>query len=229
MFYFYSDKKGVLRQNRSGVMLKAKRLFPDLRSARAKTHVRILVVDAESIPEPPTGTRVGNVSLHESLELNETKHLVVPIEAIRNISPYQSPLEIAAGGGVITRLKDGKLQVLLIRRKGMWELPKGKRDRGETMESCAVREVREELGISNIEVVRPLDVTIHAYSENRRLKVKTTHWFQMTTDARKFKPEKREGITEVKWFAWKKAQKAVPYRNLRELLERLRPLVAEAH
>jgi len=230
MFYFYADKKGILKQNRKGVYLKSKRLFPDLRSARAKKHKRILVVDTDALPDPPAGRRIADVSLYEALkEKDKTRRVTVPIESIRNITPYQSPLEIAAGGGVVTRIRKDKLQVLLIYRKGVWELPKGKLDKGETIEECAHREVCEEVGISKLDVLRPLDVTVHAYSENRRMKVKSTHWFQMTTSSSRFKPEKREGITEVKWFSWKKARKAVAYKNLRVLLDRVAPIVAEVH
>jgi len=225
MFYFYADKKGVLKQDRSGVLLNTRRLFPDLRSARAKKHKRILVVDTDALPDTPAGTKIAETSLYEALDKKKKERISVPIEAIRNITPYQSPLEIAAGGGVVTRVKGKGVQVLLIYRKGVWELPKGKLDKGETIEECAARETREEIGISKLKVLGPLDVTVHAYSENRRLKVKTTHWFQMSTPESNFKPEKREGITEVKWFSWKSARKAVAYKNLRNLLDRIKPLV----
>lgn len=57
-------------------------------------------------------------------------------------------LEVAA---VI--LTDEQDQILICRRKAggncgnLWEFPGGKREEGETMEDCAVRECREELGI----------------------------------------------------------------------------------
>jgi 8-oxo-dGTP pyrophosphatase MutT (NUDIX family) len=227
MFYFYADKTGVLKTSPDGVQLKARRLFPDLRSAEAKDYLRILVVETEALPETPTGTKIGEVSLYKSLENKNEREVTVPESAIRNLEPYQSPLEVEAGGGVVTKMKKGKLRVLLIHRKGVWDLPKGKLEKGETVAECARREVREELGISNLKIVKPLDVTVHVYSEDRRLKVKTTHWYQMTTKASEFTPEKREGITEVKWFSYKKAKKAVAYKNLRKLLGRVEPVVAE--
>jgi len=49
---------------------------------------------------------------------------------------------------------------------GLWELPGGKRESGETLEECLVREVREELGIEI--VVGNLMMSIrHAYTHFR--------------------------------------------------------------
>ena len=53
---------------------------------------------------------------------------------------------IAAGGLVLNE----KNELLMIFRRGFWDLPKGKVDEGETLEQCAVREVKEETGLQNI-------------------------------------------------------------------------------
>lgn len=225
MFYFYADLNFRLPEKKKGIALKTKQLFPDLSSAVALRPRRILVVDTDALPATPTGTKTSETSLYETLAKKKKTSVTVPLDSIRNLFPYRRPMEIAAGGGIITRMKKGKLQVLLIYRRGVWDLPKGKQDPGESIRKCARREVKEELGISNAKIVKPLDVTVHVYSEHRRLKVKTTHWYQMTTTDTKFTPEKREGIKKVEWHDWKKAEKAVGYKTLRKLLQRTRLLI----
>ena len=51
-------------------------------------------------------------------------------------------------------------------RRGKWDLPKGKLDPGETLEACALREVREETGVGQLELIKFLLVTEHEYEES---------------------------------------------------------------
>ena len=58
-------------------------------------------------------------------------------------------MTVRAAGGVPVRETPVGVEVLLVHRPryGDWTFPKGKRERGETDEECAVREVREETGL----------------------------------------------------------------------------------
>ncbi len=144
----------------------------------------------------------------------------VGLPSFRNLNPYRPLDPVAAAGGVIARLVGDELEVLMIYRRGVWDLPKGKCTSAETAQECAVREVCEELGIRSADVLRPLDPTLHGYTNGETYAVKTTHWYLMTTAARKFTPQIEEEIERAAWFAWKDAVKSVGYPTLRELLKK---------
>ncbi len=144
----------------------------------------------------------------------------VSLPNFRNLNPYRPVEPVTAAGGVIARRAGDGVDVLMIYRRGVWDLPKGKCTPGETAEECAVREVCEELGIRSADVLRPLDKTLHGYANGESYAVKSTHWYLMTTSARKFAVQHEEEIEKAAWFAWKDAVKAVGYPTLRELLKK---------
>jgi len=50
-----------------------------------------------------------------------------------------------------------------MRRRDRWDLPKGKVNLGETFEQTAVREVMEECGLQELEIINPMLSTYHSY------------------------------------------------------------------
>lgn len=149
----------------------------------------------------------------------------VPVKAILNLDPYMPPCEIVAGGGYVIRSGKKGPEVLMIYRKGVWDLPKGKLDEGETIEECALREVREEVGIKKLKMKANLGNTVHGYARSNKYKVKTTYWYQMETPESKFTPQADEGIEEVKWMPWSKAVNAVGYEIFRRHMNEIEGLI----
>ena len=93
-------------------------------------------------------------------------------------------------------LNDEK-EVLFIYRNNIWDLPKGWIDKGESIETAAIREVEEECGIFNLSILKKLSTTYHIYFQGG-LKLKETHWFLMSSDFDKeLVPQTEEGITKV--------------------------------
>ena len=89
--------------------------------------------------------------------------------------------EVDAAGGLV-RNADG--QFLLILRNGIWDLPKGKREKGEDVAQTAVREVMEETGIPAPEEGRLICVTDHTYHRDGQFVLKHTHWYAMRLTGR---------------------------------------------
>lgn len=146
----------------------------------------------------------------------------VPPEAIPNLDPFLPAAPVTAAGGLVLRHDAGEPLLLLIYRRGAWDLPKGKLDPGETIEACALREVREEVGIETLRIVRPAGTTVHGYPEDGRYLVKTTWWYLMETPERDFTPEEREGIEAVEWVPWGEATERLGYESLRAFVAGLR-------
>jgi 8-oxo-dGTP pyrophosphatase MutT (NUDIX family) len=128
---------------------------------------------------------------------------------------------VTACGGVLYRITGGLTEILLIYRKGCWDLPKGHLDSGETLEGCAAREVSEEIGISTPMIVKGLLSTQHSYELDGQMISKITWWYAMVTHAVRFSPQQHEGIEKVCWFPVDKAYKLVGYDNLRLVLKSL--------
>jgi 8-oxo-dGTP pyrophosphatase MutT (NUDIX family) len=106
-------------------------------------------------------------------------------------------LLIRAAGGLVQNEKE---ELLLMMRRGKWDLPKGKLDPKETLEHCAVREVEEETGLRHITLGSSLAVTYHTYDENGKHFLKESHWWRMKVSGdQRLTPQIEEQITQVKW------------------------------
>jgi 8-oxo-dGTP pyrophosphatase MutT (NUDIX family) len=115
---------------------------------------------------------------------------------------------IKAGGGLVKN-KNGK--ILLILRRGKWDLPKGKLDDNETIEECAKREVQEETGLQEIKVIRPIEITYHTYVQFGKHILKESHWYVMkATVDEKLIPQTEEDITEIIWASKEDLKKYIP-------------------
>jgi len=104
---------------------------------------------------------------------------------------------ILAAGGLVENEKE---EILFIFRRGKWDLPKGKLDKGEKLESCALREVKEETGLTQLNLDRALGISYHTYHEGSKHILKESHWWAMSTKGNeKLKPQTEEDITDIKW------------------------------
>lgn len=106
---------------------------------------------------------------------------------------------VDAAGGIV---EDEKGRVLMIYRRGRWDLPKGKRDEGEVMGDCAIREVSEETGLHDLQLSGKVCDTYHIYAQRGQQLLKTTAWYRMKGDsAEQLQPQTEEAIQEARWFA----------------------------
>ena len=107
--------------------------------------------------------------------------------------------EVDAAGGLVSNRRG---DYLLIRRNGLWDLPKGHRENGEDITVTALREVQEETGVDQLELRDPICVTDHCYLRGGIWHLKHTWWYNMLyTDPVDLTPQREEDITKAAWVA----------------------------
>ncbi|GBL36059.1 diadenosine hexaphosphate hydrolase [Filimonas sp.] len=141
-------------------------------------------------------TRQKASDIVDILMISEIQDAIIVGNIEKNLDTLKRSFRvITAGGGVVFNNRN---ELLFIYRRKKWDLPKGKLDRGESIEKCAVREVFEETGIRRPEIVRKLCNTYHLYLETSVI-LKETVWYLMFTETTWLKPQREEGIKKAVW------------------------------
>lgn len=171
-----------------------------------------LVIDLELIKN------IGVVELLNKKKVKSIGVLSKNKKSVLTALKKKYPEIIAAGGKVINQ----NSEILFIYRNKKWDLPKGKAEKNENISQTALREVIEETGIKNLTIVKPLEKTYHIFKKGSKHFLKSTYWFEMTSDYDgKFKPQKKEGISRVEWIDKETIGSILPksYANIRLLLD----------
>ncbi len=122
---------------------------------------------------------------------------------------------IKAAGGLVTNDEE---KILLIHRRGAWDLPKGKLEKKETLEEAAIREVEEETGVKKLQLGDAITFgdlankcTYHTYMHKGKVVMKASYWYHMSTVyAGRLEPQSEEDIEEVKWVAKSELEDYIP-------------------
>lgn len=148
------------------------------------------------------GSDGGMTGMIEMFEVSETlQRIYIPTDDIEGTytDVCREFLEVNAGGGLVENRRG---DFLLINRNGLWDLPKGHQDPGEDIRVTALREVKEETGIEELELKELICITDHCYKRNGIWHLKHTWWYKML-DRKPLDliPQREEDISKAAWVA----------------------------
>ncbi|RBL89219.1 NUDIX hydrolase [Chitinophaga flava] len=157
----------------------------------------------------------------EKMESGKTEAAVFITEDVKQLFKRVSLhfTVLVAAGGLITNPSG---EVLMMFRRGKWDLPKGKQDPGEDLETCAIREVAEETGLHTISLEHKITETFHYYPMKAKKVLKHTYWYRMQfTGTELTVPQIEEDIQDIEWVKPQNLEKFLKYsyENIREVFK----------
>ena len=127
--------------------------------------------------------------------------------------------EPTAGGIVYRRDKDGQVEILLIQdAKDRWTIPKGHIEEGETAQQTAKREIGEEAGLKNVEVLGWLGKIHFRYRRVDKLVLMTTQIYLVKALGDTNDIQKEEWMNDIKWFKFHDALDEIEYEDIGKLM-----------
>jgi 8-oxo-dGTP pyrophosphatase MutT (NUDIX family) len=127
--------------------------------------------------------------------------------------------EPTSGGIVFRRDENGKIEILLIQdAKDRWTIPKGHIEEGETAQVTARREIGEEAGLTNVEMLGWLGKIHFRYRRVDKLVLMTTQIYLVKAKGDTNSIKKEEWMNGIRWFKFHDALDAIEYEDIGKLM-----------
>lgn len=127
--------------------------------------------------------------------------------------------EPTAGGIIFRRDKDGEVEILLIQDgKDRWTIPKGHIEEGETAQQTTEREIAEEAGLKDVEIMGWLGKIHFRYRRLDRLVLMTTQIYLVKALGDTDAIQKEEWMNDIKWFKFSDALEVIEYEDIGKLM-----------
>lgn len=126
--------------------------------------------------------------------------------------------EPTAGGIVFRHGKDG-IEILLIQdAKDRWTIPKGHIEEGESAQQTARREIGEEAGLKDVDMLGWLGKIHFRYRRIDKLVLMTTQIYLVRAKGDTDAIKKEEWMNGIKWFSFHDALEVIEYEDIGKLM-----------
>ncbi len=139
----------------------------------------------------------------------------------RKKTTIQEIVREPTSGGIVFRLTPDQtdIQILLIQdSKGRWTIPKGHIEPGETAKMTARREIEEETGLRNINILTWLGKIHFKYRRADKLVLMTTQIYLVQAMDRHEMPTGEKWMKGIKWFSFAEALDLIEYEDIEKLM-----------
>ncbi len=127
--------------------------------------------------------------------------------------------EPTAGGVIFRRNKKNDIEILLIQdSKDRWTIPKGHIEEGETAQETAVREVGEEAGLKEVDVICWLGKIHFRYRRITTLVLMTTQIYLIHARGNTNDIKKEDWMNGIRWFSFSEALDRIEYEDIGKLM-----------
>lgn len=127
--------------------------------------------------------------------------------------------EPTAGGIIFRRNPRKEIEILLIQdAKDRWTIPKGHIEEGETAQETALREIGEEAGVTEAEVICWLGKIHFRYRRITTLVLMTTQIYLVKALGDTDNIKKEEWMNGIKWFGFQDALEKIEYEDIGKLM-----------
>ena len=165
---------------------------------------------------------ISRAKVIKKVEIDKFVAIITPVPELTFRLLAEQFFVVEAAGGVV---ESAGGELLMIRLRERWDLPKGHVEAGESGRMAAVREVEEETGvIAELVDNEPISVTWHAYDTYGRWELKRTEWWQMRAVGGALKPQADEGISVARW-----CDRAMVRECMKETYNTIKLVVAALH
>lgn len=148
-----------------------------------------------------------------------------PIKGIKKYFHRRRPAiqeiirEMTSGGIVFRHGKKGQVEILLVQDpKDRWTIPKGHIEKGETARETAEREITEETGLQEMDILDWLGKIHFRYRRQQSLVLMTTQIYLVRAKGDTNSIKKEDFMNSIGWFSSNESLDMIEYEDITKLV-----------